>query len=336
MASFVERRLQIMAALLVCTLATAAHARPPVPPEQYERMTAEIESIREQVDGRADKAAKHELLKRAFAEARGSRVRVACLTMAAEVGADRLESLLLDATSNHDVMARLKAVNLLGSHGSPAAIDRLLEITATPGMIDRSRRLPSTSVVQRAAYFALAEIGLRHEDAKAQLVGKLKAQEVINAVLEDPKTQSLYILTRDERLIEPFFERLKSEDPHTRQRGVTAFRLLKLTEAPAPLVAMMDDPSADVRSWAALTLGEIGDPATADRLIRAAKDEDEGRYVRANAIDALGRMRVERAEPLLRSMLEEEFYQAVAAIALSRITGERHPLVPEGYALDLD
>ena len=144
----------------------------------------------------------------------------------------------------------------------------------------------------------------------------------------------LFILTQDEELLKPFFERLRNEDPKIRERGVVAFRFLKLTQAPQELVKLLGDSSPDVQSWVALVLGEIGDPQTIPILIEAATATDRDRRVRCNAIGSLGDMRATQAEPILRDLLADESVKAVAAIALSRISGERHPLVPEGYNLE--
>ena len=85
------------------------------------------------------------------------------------------------------------------------------------------------------------------------------------------------------------------------------------------------------RGWVALVLGEIGDANTTALLMALAKDASLDRGTRSNAIGSLGHMRAVDAQPLMESLLSDENLKANAAIALSQITGKRHPLVPEGY-----
>lgn len=130
-------------------------------------------------------------------------------------------------------------------------------------------------------------------------------------------------------------ESLASSDPEERIRGVTGFSLVKPPHAPRPLVqALTNDPSPQVRSWAALVLGEIGDEATIPVLIGVAQDKAQGLAPRASAVQALGQMRAKAAAAVLPPLFEEDDLKVNAAIAWSKITGQRHPLVPEGYRLD--
>jgi HEAT repeat protein len=62
-----------------------------------------------------------------------------------------------------------------------------------------------------------------------------------------------------------------------------------------------------------------------------AKDANLDRGIRCNAIGSLGHMRAADAQSLIESLLSDESLKVNAAIALSQITGKRHPLVPEGY-----
>ena len=84
-------------------------------------------------------------------------------------------------------------------------------------------------------------------------------------------------------------------------------------------------------SWAVLVLGRIGDAKTVPVLLGIAKDASLDRGIRCNAIGSLGQMRAVEAKPLMESLLADESLKSNAAIALSEITGKRHPLVPEGY-----
>jgi HEAT repeat protein len=141
----------------------------------------------------------------------------------------------------------------------------------------------------------------------------------------------LYQLTQDRALLATEFAQLNSTDAKTRCNGVVAFRFLNLKTAPPELVALARDPSPDVRSSVAMVFGEIGDRKTIPLLMELAKDSKMDRGTRCNAIGSLGRMRATDAQPLLESLLSDNNLKTNAAIALSLITGKRHPLVPEGY-----
>jgi HEAT repeat protein len=148
--------------------------------------------------------------------------------------------------------------------------------------------------------------------------------------------QGLYQITRDKALLKPFFERLQSRDAKTRENGVVAFQFLKLKAAPPELVAAMKDDERGVRSWAALVLGEVGDPKTIPVLIAVAVEPKEDLGARCNAIFTLGRMKAAFAADPLRKLLADEnmSVQTNAAIALYRITGEKVKQFPEGYNAD--
>jgi len=125
----------------------------------------------------------------------------------------------------------------------------------------------------------------------ARAVGKLGWE---TEALFDAKHQALLLLTGDTALLKPFYDRLRAKDADERKRGVVAFRFLQLDKAPSQLIAMLGDADPTVRSWTALVLGEIGDPATTRTLIQVAEDRSEDRGVRANAISSLGRMHAEK------------------------------------------
>jgi HEAT repeat protein len=201
--------------------------------------------------------------------------------------------------------------------------------------------LVGQSSARRPATFAIAELAVRFPKLADDAAGKLRALPVVEDVkdnegLADARVQALYQITRDDALLKPFYERLKSSDAKDRERGVIAFRFLKLKAAPAELVNTLKDPSPGVRSWSALVLGEVGDPKTADMLLRVAGDTREAAGVRCNAIFALGRMKVASAADAMEKLLTdaEPSVQTNAAIALYRITGKKVKQFPEGYKAD--
>src|SRR5262249_40747437 len=154
--------------------------------------------------------------------------------------------------------------------------------------------------------------------------------------LADARAQALYQVTRDEKLLAPFLERLQSKDLKVRESGVVAFQYFKLKGAPPELVAALKDADSGIRSWTALVLGHIADPMTVPLLMKAAEDPKQDTGVRCNAIFALGVMKAADATELVRKLLadEKEVVQAQAAIALYRLTGEKVKQFPKGYNAD--
>lgn len=304
--------------------------------EAWARINAEIEAIQRAVEKQDAPGEKHATLRAAFAKGKIPYVKKHILEMAVAIGGPELEPFLLSVLRDEPHAGlRIVAVRALGEHGSTNAVQPLLNTAENdPESKAGWLILLYRTTARRDAYFALAEIGLRHPDARKSITTAITALPVPADDFHDVKAQALYILTQNKELLKAFFERLQHEDPKIRVRGVVAFRLLRLTQAPKELVELLDDPHRDVRSWVALVLGEIGDPVTIPALIATAKDKNENRGIRLNAIGSLGRMRAKSAAAVMEQLLDDENVKVGAAIALSRITGERHPLVPEGRRLD--
>jgi HEAT repeat protein len=259
---------------------------------------------------------------------------------AARQGPARESFLIGVLQADGDWTIRSGAARLLGRFGSEAAIAPLAKTAAMDAItVGMSGCVGSEGTARREAIFALAELGRRlPTSAKAvtKEISKLPEannadERLVNESLGDARRQALFQLTQDRTMLAPFFERLTSKDPKIRSQGVVAFRFLKLTKAPVELVALARDPSEDVRSWVSLVLGEIGDVKTVPLLIALAKDTGMDRGTRCNAIGSLGQMRATEAQSPMEALLSDESLKTNAAIALSQITGKRHPLVPEGY-----
>jgi HEAT repeat protein len=109
-----------------------------------------------------------------------------------------------------------------------------------------------------------------------------------------------------------------------------------LKQAPLEIVNTLKDADADVRSWSALVLGEIGDPKTAPGLIAAAANTREDNSVRCNAIQALGRMKSAEATESIEKLLKDPnpSVQANAAICWYRLTGKKVEQFPNGSSAD--
>jgi HEAT repeat protein len=174
-----------------------------------------------------------------------------------------------------------------------------------------------------------------------EAAAKLRALQVVedpkdNESLADARAQALYQITQDKALLTPFYAWLQSKDARERERGIVAFRFLNLKVAPVEIVGALKDTDLDVRRWAALVLGEIGDPKIAADLMAVAGNTGEDASVRGNALFGLGQMRTASAKDLLERLLSDPntAVQANAAIALYRITGRKVKQFPEGYRVD--
>jgi HEAT repeat protein len=265
------------------------------------------------------------------------------LDTATQIPGPELEAFLTALLAGEeDAGIRRQAATALGRLGSEKCLPTLAHVAGNdPTTSIQIGDVGGRSSARRAATFAIAELAARFPKLADEAAAKLRALPANadakdNEGLADARVQALYQITRDDALIKPFYERLKSSDAKERERGVVAFRFLKLKAAPAELVNTLKDASPDVRGWSALVLGEIGDPKTADVLLQAAGDTKEEARVRCNAIDSLGRMKIASAADSMEKLLTdaEPRVQTNAAIALYRITGKKVKQFPEGYKAD--
>jgi HEAT repeat protein len=322
--------------MALCLLHSAPLTAEPYPDQAASVSGAQIEEICASLIGYSTKSAKLRFLERALAQAQNPNVRGAIVALAEQVGGSELEDLLIHVIEHDpDVGIRLSAVAKLARYGTARSVQPLLTCAQKdPTGEHRAGCIVSRMTARREAYFALAELGLRLPSERKRIADAIRKLPVTSEDLHDPKIQALYILTGDNRLLRPFFERLRSPNPQIRVVGLVTFRFLKLKRAPKEVTQLIHDPDQNVRSWVALILGEIGDPGTIPMLMDAAKDRKKDRGTRCNAIYSLGRMCVTNAEALLKELLSDEDVKVSAAVALSQITGQRHPLVPHGYRLD--
>jgi HEAT repeat protein len=245
-------------------------------------------------------------------------------------------------TKDPDAGVRILAAKALGKHGTDRCLPALAKASAT----DTETEIGMGCMVgkadcRREATFAVAELATRYPklaDQAATALRDLKppTEGKDAESMADARAQALYQVTRDEKLLAPFFERLRSKDLKVRESGVVAFQYFKLKVAPPELVAALKDTDAGIQSWTALVLGHIADPKTVPLLMTAAEDTKQDIGVRCNAIFSLGLMKAADATELVRKLLadEKEAVQAQAAIALYRITGEKVKQFPAGYNAD--
>lgn len=328
-----------MAFITAATWSAVLWAEPPSAEESARRkanVKAKIEQIRTSLEKCATSSERIKCLERELASIKDTTIRAKIVDLAATVGGDEFEAMLIRLVQDApDVSIRIAAVEKLAQHGTSLSIQTLLDCAEKdPTGRYEIGHMGVLTNARRNAYFALGEIGLRIPSERQTIAAAVRKLPMASDELADVKIQTLYILTRDKDLLTPFFERLDSPDPKVRKEGVVVFRFLKLRTAPKELTALIHDESEKVRRWVALVLGEIGDPQTVPLLVEVAKDNTMDRGTRCNAIGSLGRMQAKEAKSVMEELLNDESVKVNAAIALWKITGVRHPLVPEGYGLD--
>lgn len=332
----------LAAATLLLGLGTAASAGP-ITQEEAQRQAQVLQGLEKALAAETTAAGKFAHLARAMKEEPAVDVRRRMLETALRIPGPEREAFLVNRlTTEQDAGLRSHAATMLGRLGSEKSLAPLAEVAAN----DRTTSIQvgdigGRSSARRAATFALAELAARFPKVADEAAAKLRALRVADDPkdgegLADARTQALYQVTGDAALLKPFFERLRSKDARERERGVVAFQFFKLKAAPAELVATLKDADADVRSWSALVLGEIGDPKTAATLMAIAGDGKERAEVRCNAVNSLGRMKAAAAAGLMEKLLTDPSpsVQANAAVALYRITDKKVVQFPKGYRAD--
>jgi HEAT repeat protein len=254
-----------------------------------------------------------------------------------------IDRFLADVLSGDaDAGIRSLAAKALGTHGTDQCLAALAKAAATDEVTEvRMGCIVGKGTARRAATFAIAQLAARHPKLADKAATALRAltppADPKDAESRaDARAQALYQVTRDEKLLAPFLERLRSKDAKVRESGAVAFQFFALKAAPPELVKALSDADAGVRSWAALALGEIADPKTVPVLMAVAGDPKQDAPLRCNVIYSLGRMKAAAATELMRKLLadDKEAVQAQAAIALYRLTGEKVKQFPAGYNAD--
>jgi HEAT repeat protein len=331
--------------LLIGLTASPSLAQPPSR-EIVDQKTAELDRLKQAIDAEPAGVKKFAKVRDAMRAEADPNFRRLVLEMTVSIAApaeDREAFLIAVMGTDPDAGLRSLAATALGKHGSAESLAPLARTAAQDPTTDMTMGCIGTrSSARRAATFAVAELAARHPaiaDAAAARLRALPAGKVPlpdNESLADARSQALYQVTHDEPILTPFLDRLTSKDAKVRESGVVALQYFKLKDAPAALVASLADPSKDVRLWAALVLGGIGDAKTIPALMTTAADESEDPGVRANAVYSLGQMKATRAAGLMEKLIADpaEKLQSVAAVALYRITGMKVPEFPAGYNAD--
>jgi HEAT repeat protein len=332
-----------VAALFLAIVTADLSPAGPMTREESQRQARVLEQLQKALAAETTDAARFTHLTRVMKDERDVNLRRRILDTATRIRGPDLETFLTNLLTNEeDAGLRSQAATTLGLIGSEKCLTRLAQVARS----DRTTRVQigdigGQSNARRAATFAIAELVARFPRLADEAAGKLRALPDVedvkdNESLADARAQALYRITRDNALLEPFQERLKSKDAKERERGVVAFQFLGLKEAPKEVVNALKDTNSGVRSWSALVLGRIGDQKTGAALMTVAGDTKEEVSVRCNAIYALGRMKTAAAAELMEKLLLDPSprVQTNAAITLYRLTGKKVKQFPKGYRDD--
>lgn len=315
-------------------LASAALGGPPfLSPDEHDRQVKLLDQLSESVATESGDGAKFAVIARVMKEEKDVDCRARIQDFATGLPGAELDAFLTNLLgSEPDAGVRSRAATALGHLGSEKCLAALADCAANDRTTDaQAGCMVGRSNARRAAAVAVAELAARHPKIADDAAAKLRALPD-----DDTRAEALYHVTHDDGLLKPFLGRLKSKDEGERMNGVVAFRFFNLKKASPAVVAALDDASPDVQSWAALVLGEIGDPDTGKPLMAIAGDAKRDVGLRCNAIGALGRMRYADAAGLMERLLtgDDERVVANAAISLHRITGKKVKQFPEGYKDD--
>lgn len=134
---------------------------------------------------------------------------------------------------------------------------------------------------------------------------KARAEKLIGSLGNEDKdvayASTYALIDIGEPAVSPLIEALKDENPQVRSFAALALGEIRDTKAVEPLIEILDDPSPEVRMNAAYSLGQIGDVKAVEPLIKLLKDEN-GEVVRFTVI-ALGLLKDQRAtEPICEVM----------------------------------
>ena len=313
----------------------------PISGPEFKRQTQVLEQLKKSVAEAKKDADKFALIRGVLAAERDPNFRRKILAIADQIkGAEQEVFFLSVLTTDEDAGIRSLAATTLGQIGSEQCLPALAKAAAS----DRTTMMligdiGGRSSARRSATFALADLASRHPKLADKAAAELRAlpdkfDPKDNESLADARRQALFQVTRDDSLLQPYFDRLKDANPKVRMDGANAFQFLKLKTAPAELLQALQDDDAGVRSNVVMVLGRIGDPKTAKALIAISADPKAERSVRVNAITSLGQMRAPDAADVMQKLVDDPTVSANAAIALYRITGKKVAQFPEGYNAD--
>jgi len=138
----------------------------------------------------------------------------------------------------------------------------------------------------------------------------------------------MFIQKKDPRVFSYIRRKLQSPYPDIREAGLSDLEAFGDARAIPFVTGLLDkDPDADVRAKAARILGDLGNPAAVEALIRALQAAQT--EVCANAAQALGKLKDPKAvEPLTRLLKDPRPEVRDAAAAALKSVNAKAPLRP--------
>jgi HEAT repeat protein len=201
----------------------------------------------------------------------------------------RIGSGLLSVVDDPHPKVRFMAVEALGSMGDPLAADALRKALADP---DPSVRVLAASALTRLGDGSGLPLLLKAStDADPEIRGISVGG--LARIATPPALQALRDLTSD-------------EDPTIRRFAFTSLLSIGTPETVRSGLEGLKDPSRNVRTEVAHTLGVFQPPGVADALLETLQS-DESVMVRVTAGNALGSIGDQRAEPILLERLGPEY-----------------------------
>jgi HEAT repeat protein len=190
---------------------------------------------------------------------------------------------LIDTVNDarHDVEVRMSASSLLAwlqEMDAAPALERAFVETQDSGFAWEMAKALERLQAKRAAPVlvrALKDIDDSKRSAAAWVLGSLQVPDTIGP---------LWAAAMDQ-----------ASEASVRGHAIEALGRLQAQEAVPDLMALLNDPSAELRYWAAYALGQIGDPTSIPALERMASVDDAvlrtGFSLREEALDALENIR---------------------------------------------
>ncbi|MGL4421580.1 MAG: HEAT repeat domain-containing protein, partial [Gemmataceae bacterium] len=251
---------------------------------------------------------------------------------------DREKLLIATLENDRDSGIRSLAAKQLGRFGTRASFHVLSTAAQSdPTTLGIRGCIGGESNARPAALLALGELGrrevpLREAIRKTLLDWKPEGKNLADQ--EITRQQSLYVLTGEERWIQPFRAMLDSPEAAMRHKGLYYHTPLKLMKAPPRALELLDDADVQVRLSASFLLGTIADPATIPFLLDRIQDKKRSVDVRCDSIRSLQMMKAHEAIPALRTLAadKDEHLRLIAAMALFTIGGEKTPGLPKDIA----
>jgi HEAT repeat protein len=195
--------------------------------------------------------------------------------------------------------------------------------------VERLQSLPVADASERL-YACLGDASWRVRKAAVERVVARGSEPVFQEMLitsladgEDPGRRNSAFealvgcgATVTDRLI----AEISSADPDVRKLVVDAMAAIQDPEACDALVAAVDDPDANVRAAAAEALGAVGTTREFERLMRAAREENEEVLVRLSALRALARLEASVEVASLTHALDDALLRPAAFELLGHST----------------